>query len=234
MTPATLLLAARQAYAVAADGSVGACPGSDRIGWTSAPRGIVSGCNAALIGNVPEGVIVAFQGTLPPSERSGLADWAEDLDADPVSDPHYPGLVHAGFRDAVAAILPRLAPEIPAGPLFITGHSLGGAMAQLAAFRLAGENPNVVTFAAPMVGDAEFAASLASLVRYENQGDVVPSVPPGIYKHAGTPRLIWGGSVVADYPNGWTAAVWRSLLTGGALAAHTIDAGGGYAEAVGA
>jgi hypothetical protein len=231
---AALLLASRQAYAIGPDGSVGESDGAGGVGWLTPPRAVVAGCNAALIGETPDGCVLAFRGTLPPADTGSLADWLEDLDASPVTDPAYAGLVHAGFRDGLAGLWPLLAP--PPGPLFITGHSMGGALAQMAAYRLGPRSPVVVTFAAPRCGDATFAAALgiaAQVIRYENQGDIVPTVPPLAYRSAGFPRLIWHGALVSAYPNGWGAAVVRSLLAGEIIAAHTIGPGGGYATALG-
>jgi triacylglycerol lipase len=68
--------------------------------------------------------------------------------------------------------------------LFITGHSLGAAIAQLFAFDMAISAPTVqittLTFAAPKVGledwAGDYAASVSS-VSIANQYDVVPSIP---------------------------------------------------------
>lgn len=241
MDHARLLLASRQAYAACADGTLGASDGSERIGWTSPPSVVVSGCNAALIGTIPEGLLIAFRGTLPPTDSVGIADWMEDIDADPESDAAYGNCsVHAGFRDGLADLWPSILPRITSldsrVQVYITGHSMGGALAQLLGCRIRILSPTVVTFAAPMCGDVYFAALMMPLVtRYENEGDVVPTVPPLDYRPAGAQRLIWHGALsTIDYPNGWTAAVVRTLMTGEVITTHTIGPGGGYASALGA
>jgi predicted lipase len=85
--------------------------------------------------------------------------------------------------------------------LFVTGHSLGGALAQLLSFTLASRDPKdvkytmpitVVTYASPRVGKSVFAKVFQKLekqgllrhIRVTNDKDVVPIVPP-FYKQTG-------------------------------------------------
>ena len=81
----------------------------------------------------------------------------------------------------------------------VTGHGVGGAVAQLAALRLwesgaLREKPLLVTFGAPAVGDAAFceaveaAAAPGGGLRVWNDYDVVPSVSQIVgLEHAGVP-----------------------------------------------
>ena len=57
--------------------------------------------NACLVGKNPEGIIVAFRGTLPPGTPDSLPDWLQDFFAEPISYNGLPGKVHSGFLDAV-------------------------------------------------------------------------------------------------------------------------------------
>lgn len=86
--------------------------------------------------------------------------------------------VHRGFRDytdlalsdGVKEFLLEELQKNPEGKFYITGHSLGGAVALMIAIRLidSGANPNqikVVTFGAPAIGNSELANF------YENKFD---------------------------------------------------------------
>jgi predicted lipase len=69
------------------------------------------------------------------------------------------------------------------GTAVLTGHSLGGALAQLAAVELAqqGYNISLMTFGSPRVGDGTFANIINSLVsqnfRVTHWRDPVVHVP---------------------------------------------------------
>jgi triacylglycerol lipase len=74
-------------------------------------------------------------------------------------------------------------------PLWITGHSLGGAFAVLAAaaFYFSKRRPvaGLYTFGQPRVGDMKFAVTfdsqlMAQHYRFVNAADIVPHVPPPI------------------------------------------------------
>jgi hypothetical protein len=119
-----------------------------------------------------------------------LLDWLNDFDAILVQGNQLPGLVHQGFLEALDALWSDVSRSIPSGkPIYFTGHSKGGALANLAAARWAAENagrtpPFVTTFAAAKPGDADFQVAYDKLVphslRYEYQDDIVPHLPPGV------------------------------------------------------
>ena len=69
----------------------------------------------------------------------------------------------------------------PPLPVFVTGHSLGGALALLTTrFLLPDATGACYTFGAPRVGDYEFFRRVKTPVyRIVNSSDVVPRVPPG-------------------------------------------------------
>jgi hypothetical protein len=83
--------------------------------------------------------------------------------------------------------------------VWFTGHSLGGALATLAAGRYE-RAPEVYTFGAPRVGDGEYVESLDTPVyRIVNGRDVVPKLPVrGPYRHAGAEKYIDGEGLIPN------------------------------------
>lgn len=105
------------------------------------------------------------------------------------------GRVHSGFLQAFGDVCSLLDDFVgcrrPAQRIWLTGHSLGGALATLTAAHLGAENVHgLYTFGCPRVGDAAFAGVLttSSYVRFVHRDDWVPTVPPTFlgYVHGGT------------------------------------------------
>lgn len=119
-------------------------------------------------------------------------------------------LVHEGFYSIYKSIYKNIREEIAHlmknenQQLVITGFSLGGALANLAAFDLSVYQPIIYTFAAPRVGNCQFAhdyngiSSLSHTWRVFNTEDNVPTIPPAVttltiphivivYEHVGNP-----------------------------------------------
>lgn len=130
--------------------------------------------------------IVAFRGT------SSTSDWVSDALASQVKYKFAKnaGMTHRGFtgiyssaRDGIHACLKRISPD---KTLYVTGHSLGGALATLCALDAAAgtkfRHPVVYTFAAPRAGDPAFAKAydgkIARSFRVHNEFDVVTHLPP--------------------------------------------------------
>ncbi len=101
--------------------------------------------------------------------------------------------MHRGFASALAGVWDQVPAAVreagPARPLFVSGHSLGAALAQLAALRLAGHGADVAgvyVYGSPRVGNAAFrtkydAALGARTFLHINHEDVVATVPPWAY-----------------------------------------------------
>ena len=138
-------------------------------------------------------VIAAFRGTqvFRPGEDRTLQAFQAAL-RDFVTDAKFcleevegGGRVHSGFKSAldqvwgpVAERLKQLAKERPKRTFWFTGHSLGGALATLAAARYPGLR-GLYTFGSPLVGDAKFARTFrAPAFRFVNNNDLVTRIPP--------------------------------------------------------
>lgn len=131
--------------------------------------------------------LIAFRGTEP----LNVKDWFTDLMVGSIPAPIGLGNVHKGFDAAFAAIRPQLQSTLSEQhdgktPIWITGHSLGGALAMLTAVQLKFSYKlpvqGVYTFGQPRVGDrtfAKFAHSVLGdrMVRFVNNKDIVPQVP---------------------------------------------------------
>jgi hypothetical protein len=131
-------------------------------------------------------VVIAFRGTEVDDFRDLLTDLR--LYKVPWKDG---GKVHAGFRHALPD-MNALTHLIPDGArLLITGHSLGAALATLAAARL--RRGSLYTFGSPRVGDKAFAASMQDIdhSRYVDCCDGVTILPLPIgYRHVGCRHYI--------------------------------------------
>lgn len=132
-------------------------------------------------------VIVSFRGT------QGLGDWGDNLRALPTEFGPLGGRAHSGFVHAwerAAPVVGRVLQEVGDKALWFTGHSLGGALALLAAASHAGQSPaGLVTFGQPRLLVRSSARKMRELfgaryARIVNDNDVVAKIPP-FYRHTG-------------------------------------------------
>jgi triacylglycerol lipase len=139
-------------------------------------------------------VVLVFRGTEPTSPK----DWLTNTKL-PLREA-LGGRVHGGFwqdwrnvADLVVEQVRRLRDRNQ--ELWITGHSLGGALSVLAALTLVTQDQSVngvYTFGAPRIGDLDFSNNYnsylqAQTLRLVNHRDMVPRVPPlqWGYQHVG-------------------------------------------------
>jgi len=159
-----------------------------------------------LLGEGQDAIILAFGGT-------DLLVWrtlAVDLQARISRDD-----VHEGFEGAAAGVKSRVADAVTKSrqlslPLVIAGHSLGGAVAALAAERASRDVPveAVYTFGMPRTGGEQFKTRYDNLLgsktyRLVHGRDLVASIPPSVpavapYRHVG--RLLQCDSGAAFEP----------------------------------
>jgi hypothetical protein len=175
--------------------------------------------------------VLCFRGTEPRNAINFLTD-ATVEEKDLLTLGH----VHGGFHRNTRAVWSDAAEKIaaavegsdghePMAHLYITGHSLGAAMAVIAAAIIHGDDAyadwrsllrGIYTYGQPMVGNAEFARTCEErfgkmLFRHVYGKDLVPRLPPmttGSFKHF--------GSEFAGNHNGWEP---RSKLSTQAITA---------------
>lgn len=151
--------------------------------------------DASMVGYViskDDMTVVVFRGT------DDRFDWFTNLSDADIQTPH--GAIHRGFYNSYQPLKPQIVKLIKAANpkhLWITGHSLGGALAVVCAYDLvANEKQHVdglITFGQPMIARRNLAAFvdkalLGKFAHYVNDADIVPRVPPG-HSHCGS--LVW-------------------------------------------
>jgi hypothetical protein len=225
----------------------------------------------ALVGTFREGVVVAFRGTLPPLDLSPdlrrftrpdanllavAADWINNahldlvtLNAGPIV---IPGAIHQGFANSLAALWANMAAAVTpllgggnAPRLYFTGHSKGGALANLAALAARhawpGATVKAVTFGAPRAGDEAFARAYwqagIDCRRYEVVGDPVPgALKEGPLPGSLLPRALFpvGGqqlrAPIYHWPGGFFSAPDDRWKIPPPIAAHLPYPGFGYGD----
>jgi triacylglycerol lipase len=167
--------------------------------------------SVASVAAYPDRNVVAYMGTKTQFDtldnvQASIADWQENLETlqvpfslgeDQLGAGHpaginpldLGGLVHRGFLAELKLVQAQVVAELlkrggRGRPVYVTGHSQGGAEAVLATRALlAGGFPvaGTYTFAAPRVGDGVFVKSIPATLpfhRLEFGDDIVPHVPP--------------------------------------------------------
>ena len=138
--------------------------------------------------------VLAFRGSDPVT----LQTWVTDAIVKLVECQEYEGRVHHGFSSVLRQTwgkIETILEEAQDKPLFLAGHSMGGALAVLTACRLAkmGRPPAAIyTFGAPRVGDRNFCAGYSlPTYRIVNGLDLVPEMPLASMKRLlpATPRF---------------------------------------------
>ncbi len=158
--------------------------GFDAVHWIENKRTDTQGFVAVKNSHI----VVSFRGTKEP--RDFLTDL--NLRKQPFLDDKGKGEVHVGFNRAFESIkvdLQSTLDELEAAqagrPIFVTGHSLGAAIAQLTACALAHEGRKIAavyTFGSPRVGNEAFCDFYKSLLKdrtflHINNTDIVTKIP---------------------------------------------------------
>lgn len=191
-------------------------------------------------------IVLAFRGTEGPTTIDGLKDWlltdamnllivpegrlGTDFIAASVA-----ARFHQGFINALAeiwdSVFEATVAELKAAdrPLWITGHSLGGALALLAGWLFIRRFVNVhqiYTFGGPMIGNkdavAAFNAELkGKIFRYVDPRDPVPQLPTmslvaNEFDHCLT-QIALGDVEPGGFWSNFAAGVLGDALTGGSV-----------------
>lgn len=150
-----------------------------------------NGAQCHVVWNKKE-FVICFRGTEPKE----FSDIKADLNAIP-DRAQIGGWVHNGFQEELNKVwdeLQFLFKHAEGKKFFITGHSLGGAMATVAASRLSNVVDALYTYGSPRVGTRGFVKKFKNIPHYRhvNNNDIVPKVPFAFlgYVHHCPPRYI--------------------------------------------
>ena len=156
-------------------------------------------------------MIVACRGTEPKQ----WSDISADLSIDRVKPLVGVGKVHVGFKSYADKLWDTIREHVVRGTtekkvLWVTGHSLGAAMATLVARRCVMaehlQTPMALfTYGCPRVGNKEYVQEFNDLLvhhRWVNSGDIVTKVPlPPFYQHTGTMHHIGSDGLITKDAN---------------------------------
>lgn len=161
------------------------------------------GPRSGFLAKYGDAAVVAFCGT------DDLEDWFANFDFRDQPQLAEGRTVHRGFKDyydafgsRVRQVLANWQPQ----QTWITGHSLGGAMAAYCVVDFIDNNvpfAGVVTFGQPRIGNKLLATQLNMVaagryMRFVNEDDAVPLAPPGVlwdYWHCGSRRRFRDGEL---------------------------------------
>jgi len=151
-------------------------------------------------------IVLSFRGT------SNIENWISNIDILQTEYPHYDdgaGSIHSGFYlnwllledHGLSTMIKSMFAGYPGADLLVTGHSLGGALAEIAAMDILHDSEyatlsigsiRVIDFGSPRWADELIANRYGEVIdsnwRIVNEWDVVPQIPLQEmgYHHTGT------------------------------------------------
>ncbi|HTT48756.1 MAG TPA: lipase family protein [Pseudolabrys sp.] len=159
-----------------------------KFGFKPIPHFIGTGTaidTRAIVGERPDCTVVAFAGTDPALADNLVTDAKVEITANDT---------HKGFQEALDAVWRQIEAAIRTSqrPLFFTGHSLGAALAVLAAEKAHDNNmppAAVFTYGMPRTGSGIFATRYNGKLgdrtfRLVHGGDIVPCIPEVLVRPA--------------------------------------------------
>ena len=145
----------------------------------------IDGAQAYLLKDMNDIHVLSFRGTEVTQKSDILADLKAGKNIEACG-----GKVHVGFKGEINKVWPAIEKAIAnIDTLYLTGHSLGAAMATIAASRMQSKVTALITFGSPRVGNQEFVSSLnVTHYRVQNNCDDVTKVPFRLsgFRHHGT------------------------------------------------
>jgi subtilisin family serine protease len=177
-------------------------PDAERVvaeDWGLSGQAFDMGDTQGIVIEGQHAVVVAFRGT------ESVADWLGNLTVTPRFVPDFRGALHKGFHNAyrdAAPIVDAAVARAGTRALWFTGHSLGGALAVIAAMTHDDHDiAGLMTFGQPLLLGRRPARWIGEHLagryyRFVNREDIVTRVPPG-YSHAGE-RIHFTGSGAGD------------------------------------
>ena len=137
--------------------------------------------------------IIVIRGT------ANNANVLSDIDVRLVDDSRTGIKLHKGFRDASLGVMEIIDREHTIEQTVrITGHSLGGAVAQIIGMWLhkRGKNVQIFTYGSPKVSSQVLSSGQPTHWRVVRRSDPIPFTPPWTYRHTGlfidSQDLDWG------------------------------------------
>jgi len=127
------------------------------------------------------------------------ANVLSDVDVRLVSDARTGIRLHKGFRDAAVTVMQIIDnTKTLEHTVHVTGHSLGGAVAQIIGMWLhkRGKNVQIYSYGSPKVSDQVLSGGQPTHWRVVRRSDPIPFTPPWPYSHTGlfidSQDLDWG------------------------------------------
>ncbi|MDG4813469.1 lipase family protein [Hydrogenovibrio sp. 3SP14C1] len=176
-----------------------------------------NGTQAILLEN-DTSLFLGFRGTEPTS----IKDIKSDTKATTIACESG-GKIHSGFSEAFNQIAIEVQQtlnkeQFSKKPLFITGHSLGGALATIAAKKIThnGGIAACYTFGSPRAGDIDWFTNIKTpIYRLVNAADPVTMLPPGSETIG---LFAWGSKFIPYFGKsirGWLLSKFNGYYHGG-------------------
>lgn len=188
-------------------------PMFQKVGFTDV-KFFTGDSTQCFVANNDAFVIVVFRGTeiRRRPDTSGfhihniIADFKTDADI-VLTDWDQDRMVYRGFKNALEEVWEKKglieyikSKDTMNRTVWFAGHSLGAALATLAADRYDGRIQGLYTFGSPYVGNIDFVKYFRiSAYRFVNNNDIVAHWPPlNWYEHVGKLKFIDGNGIVHD------------------------------------